>query len=54
MEDFRKAFEAGADAALAASLFHFGTIDLRDLRRTLFEAGAPVRPPFPDETGENP
>ena len=54
MEDFRKAFEAGADAALAASLFHFGTIDLRDLRRRLFEAGAPVRPPFQDETGETP
>ncbi len=54
MEDFRKAFEAGADAALAASLFHFGTIDLRDLRRRLFEAGAQVRPPFQDETGETP
>ncbi|MCL4485807.1 MAG: imidazole glycerol phosphate synthase subunit HisF [Nitrospirae bacterium] len=51
-EDFRRAFEAGADAALAASLFHFGTIDLRDLRRSLYEAGAPVRPPLEDETGE--
>lgn len=51
MDDFRKAFEAGADAALAASLFHFGTIDLRDLRRTLFESGVMVRPPeaFPQE-----
>ena len=43
MEDFFQAFEAGADAALAASLFHFGEISLPDLKRYLFGQGALVR-----------
>jgi cyclase len=46
LDDFRLAFESGADAALAASLFHFGTVDLRDLRRYLFGQGLAVRPPM--------
>jgi len=46
LEDFAQAFEAGADAALAASLFHFGTVDLRELRRHLIWRGFPVRPPM--------
>jgi cyclase len=45
LEDFARAFEAGADAALAASLFHFGTVDIRELRRFLAQRGFPVRPP---------
>lgn len=33
-----------ADAVLAASLFHFGELRIRDLKRFLIEAGLPVRP----------
>lgn len=44
MEDFLDVFEAGADAALAASLFHFGTIQIGKLRSFLLERGVPVRP----------
>jgi cyclase len=43
MEDFLKAFESGADAALAASLFHFGEVSLPELKRYLSEKGLPVR-----------
>lgn len=53
MEDFLEVFKAGADAALAASLFHFGTISLRDLRVYLSEEGIPVRPPLPNRSGNN-
>ena len=35
--------EGGADAALAASLFHFGIINMRDLKSYLAERGVPVR-----------
>jgi imidazole glycerol-phosphate synthase subunit HisF len=42
--DFYDAFvEGGADAALAASVFHFGEIALPDLKRYLFERGVSVR-----------
>lgn len=43
MEDFLKAFEAGSDAALAASVFHFGEIAIPDLKRYLADHGIPVR-----------
>ena len=43
MEDFYKAFEAGADAALAASVFHFGEIKIPDLKTYLAGKGIPVR-----------
>lgn len=43
MEHFREAFEAGADAALAASLFHFGELGLPELKSYLLERGVPVR-----------
>jgi cyclase len=36
--------EAGVDAALAASVFHSGTIAIPDLKRTLLAAGIEVRP----------
>lgn len=39
----------GADAALAASIFHFGEITIPNLKRVLAEAGLPIRPA---ETGE--
>lgn len=42
---FRDAFEAGAGAALAASLFHFGDLAVDELKRWLRDAGVPVRPP---------
>ena len=37
--------EGGADAVLAASLFHFGEIDILDLKRYLASRGIPVRIP---------
>ena len=43
-EHFYDAFEkGGADAALAASLFHFGELKISDLKDYLFEKGIPVR-----------
>lgn len=44
MEHFREAFDAGADAALAASLFHFGELTVPALKEYLLERGSPVRP----------
>jgi cyclase len=41
---FAEAFEAGATAALAASLFHFRELDIPDLKRELAGRGVPVRP----------
>lgn len=43
MEDFLKVFEAGADAALAASVFHYGTIKIQDLKTYLAQHGIAVR-----------
>lgn len=43
MEDFLKAFEAGSDAALAASVFHFGEIAIPDLKKYLADHDIPVR-----------
>ena len=43
MEDFLEAFEAGSDAALAASVFHFGEIAIPDLKKYLAAHGIPVR-----------
>ena len=44
-EDFVQVFEqAGADAALAASLFHFGELAIPDLKKALALRGIPVRP----------
>ena len=40
-------FAAGADAALAASIFHFGTYSIEDVRAQISAAGhsnAPARP----------
>jgi cyclase len=38
--------EAGADAVLAASIFHFREYSVADAKRALAEAGVTVRPPF--------
>ena len=43
MEDFLTAFQAGADAALAASVFHFGEIQIPELKKYLAENGVAVR-----------
>ena len=49
-EDFAKVLTAGkADAALAASIFHYGTYTVADLKGFLMEAGIPVRPPLPPQ-----
>jgi cyclase len=43
VEHFPPAVAAGADAVLAASVFHFGTLRIRDVKAGLREAGYPVR-----------
>lgn len=43
LEHFPPAIEAGADAVLAASVFHFGTLRIGDVKDTLRAAGHPVR-----------
>jgi cyclase len=43
LEHFPPAVDAGADAVLAATVFHFGTLRIADVKRTLAEAGHPVR-----------
>lgn len=45
-EHFVEIFREGAaDAALAASIFHFGLSSIAKLKHELFAAGVPVRPP---------
>jgi len=44
MEHFKEAFLHGADACLAASIFHFREIPIPDLKRYLLQEGIPVRP----------
>ena len=43
MEHIKEAFTHGADAALAASIFHYKEIDIMDLKRYLSANGIPVR-----------
>jgi len=43
LEDFAPAVDAGADAVLAASVFHFGALRISDVKQALAEAGHPVR-----------
>jgi len=43
MEHIKEAFEHGASAALAASIFHFKEIDIMDLKRYLKKNNIPVR-----------
>ena len=45
--DFPPAIEAGADAVLAASVFHFGTVDVAQVKSALADAGYPVRQTTP-------
>ena len=44
LEHLAAALRAGADAALAASIFHYGAFRIRDAKRHLAEVGIAVRP----------
>ncbi len=44
LEHLAAALQAGADAALAASIFHYGTYRVRDAKAHLLAAGIAVRP----------
>src|SRR5699024_8255254 len=44
-EHFVRAAQAGADALLAASVFHFGTLTIASVKDALAEAGFSVRRP---------
>ena len=44
-EDFPPAIAAGADAVLAATVFHFGTLRIAEVKDALDAAGFPVRRP---------
>jgi len=43
MQHIKEAFTHGADAALAASIFHYKEIDIMDLKHYLHEQNIPVR-----------
>ena len=43
MEHMKEAFDCGAQAALAASIFHFREIDIMELKHYLSNNGIPVR-----------
>ncbi|WP_436773833.1 imidazole glycerol phosphate synthase subunit HisF [Yinghuangia sp. YIM S09857] len=43
LDDFAPAVEAGADAVLAASVFHFGDLRIPQVKEALHTAGLPVR-----------
>jgi len=43
VEHFVEAARAGADAVLAASVFHYGTLGISDVKQALAEAGFAVR-----------
>ena len=40
---FPPAVEAGADAVLAASIFHFGEVSIAEVKKALADAGYEVR-----------
>lgn len=52
VDDLVAGAEAGADAVLAASLFHFGRATVADAKRRLLAAGVPVRPPAAAAAGD--
>jgi cyclase len=41
--DFAPAVQAGADAVLAASVFHFGELSIGDVKAAMAAAGVTVR-----------
>lgn len=44
MKHFKDVLNVGADAALAASVFHYDTIPVKDLKDYLIKEGLPIRP----------
>jgi cyclase len=44
IEDFPKALHAGADAVLAASVFHYGVLTIEAVKREIAQSGFPIRP----------
>ena len=44
LDHLAQALQAGADAALAASIFHYGTFRVREAKAHLAAAGIAVRP----------
>jgi imidazole glycerol-phosphate synthase subunit HisF len=51
--DFPPAVAAGADAVLAATVFHFGTLRIADVKAAIEDAGFPVRRPALARTARN-
>jgi len=43
LDHFAPAVDAGADAVLAATVFHFGTLRINEVKAALSQAGHPVR-----------
>lgn len=43
VSDFGEAITAGADAVLAASVFHFGELTISDVKKELVKSGFPIR-----------
>jgi cyclase len=43
VEDLHAALEAGADAVLCASILHYGTLTVGEIKASLVDAGLPVR-----------
>jgi cyclase len=43
LEHFAPAVDAGANAVLAASVFHFGQLRIGEVKAALRDAGHPVR-----------
>ena len=50
VEDFPPAVAAGADAVLAATVFHFGTLRISEVKSAIEAAGYPVRAPVGAQT----
>jgi cyclase len=44
LSDFAEAIAAGADAVLAASVFHFGELSIGDVKNDMAKRGFPIRP----------
>jgi cyclase len=49
LDHFVDGARAGATGLLAASVFHFGTFSVAQVKDALREAGLPVRPPVRPE-----
>ena len=45
LDHFAPAVDAGADAVLAATVFHFGTLRIGEVKASLAAAGHPIRSP---------